>query len=72
MVELIAALEAALATGINPISAIKEATGYSLEQLAVTSGLATSELAELEAGAVDSDKLARLASALGLPSGTLD
>lgn len=69
MVELIATLEAALVAGINPISAIKEATGYSLEQLAVISGLATSEIAELEAGDADPAKLARLGTALGLPAG---
>ncbi len=68
MVEIIAAIEAALAAGINPVTAIKDATGYNLEELAVTSGLAISELAELETGDLDPAKLIRLTSALGLPS----
>lgn len=61
-------LETALASDVNPITAIRGATGYSLEQLAVTSGLATSELAEMEAGQPNADKLARLTSTLGLAS----
>ncbi len=72
MVEIVDAIAAALSAGANPIAAIREATGYTLEQLAVTSGLAITELAELEAGAnADPAKLARLASALGLPEGTV-
>ena len=67
MVEIIDAVAAALATGTNPATAIREASGYSLEQLAVTSGLAISEIMGLEAGETDPAKLARLASALGLP-----
>lgn len=71
MVELIEAVTAALSSGANPVTAIREATGYTMEQLAVTSGLAEVELAELEAGEADQAKLARLAHALGLPEGVV-
>jgi hypothetical protein len=67
MAELIEAITAALSSGTNPVTAIREATGYTIEQLAVTSGLAEAELTDLEAGDVDQTKLVRLASALGLP-----
>lgn len=71
MVELIDAISTALSAGTNPVTAIRDAFGYSLEDLAVTSGLAITELAELEAGGADPLKLARLASALGLPEGVV-
>lgn len=72
MVEVVDTIVAALSAGANPIAAIREATGYTLEQLAVTSGLAMTELTEIEAGTTsDPAKLARLASALGLPEGTV-
>lgn len=71
MAELIEAITAALSSGTNPVTAIREATGYTIEQLAVTSGLAETELTDLEAGDVDQTKLARLASALGLPEGVV-
>ena len=67
MLELVDTISAALSAGTNPVTAMRHAFGYSLEELAVTSGLATSELAELEAGDANPAKLARLASALGLP-----
>lgn len=72
MIELITAIEAALSTGTNPITAIKDATGYTLEQLAVTSGLTTTEIAAMESGIGDPERLARLTESLGLPSGTID
>lgn len=73
MIEVVEAITAALSSGVNPVTAIRDATGYTLEQMAVTSGLATSELMELETG-VDSDlsKLSRLATALGLPDGVIE
>lgn len=67
MLELVDSISAALSAGTNPVTAMRDAFGYSLEELAVTSGLATSELVELENGDADPAKLARLASALGLP-----
>ncbi|MBX9452624.1 MAG: helix-turn-helix domain-containing protein [Neoaquamicrobium sediminum] len=67
MAELIEAITVALSSGTNPVTAIREATGYTIEQLAVTSGLAEAELVDLEAGSVDQVRLTRLASALGLP-----
>jgi transcriptional regulator with XRE-family HTH domain len=67
MAELIEAITVALSSGTNPVTAIREATGYTIEQLAVTSGLAEAELVDLEAGTVDQARLTRLASALGLP-----
>lgn len=64
------AVTAALAADGDIIAAIREATGYTLEQLSVVSGLADVEIAELEAGAADASKLTRLLSALGLPPTT--
>lgn len=61
------AVTAALAADGDIIAAIREATGYTLEQLSVVSGLADVEIAELEVGAADASKLTRLLSALGLP-----
>jgi transcriptional regulator with XRE-family HTH domain len=64
------AVSAALSSGANPVTALREASGYTIEQLAVVSGLATSEIVELEGGIdTDSTKVARLAAALGLPEG---
>ena len=71
MNEIIDAINSALASGMNPATAIRVAFNYTLDELAVTSGLAISELVHLEAGNVDAEKLARLASALGLPDGTV-
>lgn len=68
MVEIINEISAALSAGVNPVTAIRQATGYSIEQLAIASGLAESELAALEVDTgTDISKLARLAAALGLP-----
>lgn len=72
MNEMIEAINAALAAGINPVTAIRAAFNYTLDELAVTSGLAISELVHLEAGNIDAEKLTRLASALGLPDGTVN
>ncbi len=46
---------------------LREAAGYTLEQLAITCGLTIDELAALEAGADhDPGKLQRIAASLGL------
>jgi len=68
MVTVLDTVTAALSSGINPIAALREITGYSLEQLSVASGFALSDLADLEtANTVDPDALGRITSALGLP-----
>jgi len=69
MIEIVEAINAAIATGTNPVTAIREAFNYTLEELAVTSGLATQELAELEAAIPDETALSRIEAALGLPAG---
>lgn len=63
---------AAVAAGTNIVRALRESTGYSIEQLALTCGLAIGEISAIEAGS-DSDpgKLRRIASALGLPEQAL-
>lgn len=59
---------AAIAAGANAVTAIREAMGYSIEDLAVTCGLAVDELTDMESGDIaDDDKLRRIASALGFP-----
>jgi len=68
MIEIMDAIHTALSSGTNPVTAMRDAFGYSLEQVAVASGLATSELAEMEAGDIDPRKLARVAASLGLPA----
>lgn len=62
------AVSTALAAGANVITAIREATGYSVEDLAITSGLAVDELSALEHGNdTDTEKLRRIASPFGVP-----
>lgn len=65
MNELAEAVSLALASGENVIAAIRAASGYTIEQLSIATGLAESELVEIEAG-IDTTHLARLLSALGL------
>ncbi len=58
---------AAVAAGTNIVRALRETMGYSVEELALTCGLATSEISAIEAGDdADPGKLRRLANALGL------
>ena len=68
MIEFADAVTAALTANENVVTAIRAASGYTVEQLAVLSGLADVEIAELEAGMADTTKLARLLAALGLSS----
>lgn len=50
----------------NPIAELRRATGYSLEQLSIASGLTEIEIAKLESGEMtDGAKLARLMAAVG-------
>lgn len=50
------------------ISSARKATGYTLEQLAITSGLTTAEISAIENGReTEEAKIRRLASALRIP-----
>ncbi|MDL2401995.1 helix-turn-helix domain-containing protein [Rhizobium mayense] len=50
------------------VKAARETVGYSIEDLAVTCGLANDEIMEIEDGAdIDPAKLRRIATALQLP-----
>ena len=63
---------AAVMAGTNIVRAIRQSVGYSIDELALTSGLATSEISAMEAGTdADPGKLRRIASALGLPEQAL-
>ncbi|NMA97528.1 MAG: helix-turn-helix transcriptional regulator [Phyllobacteriaceae bacterium] len=67
MAAIVESITAALSSGVNVITALRDAYGYSIEDLSTTSGLAVAEVAELEAGTINPEKLARLTSSLGLP-----
>lgn len=68
MVTIVETIADLLAAGVNPITALRDATGYTLDQIAVASGFALSDLTALEDGAsVDAETLSRITSALGLP-----
>ncbi|MBI1621578.1 helix-turn-helix domain-containing protein [Aquamicrobium zhengzhouense] len=67
MAAIVESITAALSSGVNVITALRDAYGYSIEDLSTTSGLAVAEVAELEAGNINPEKLARLTSSLGLP-----
>jgi transcriptional regulator with XRE-family HTH domain len=63
---------AAIAAGANIVRALRESKGYAVEELAVTCGLAITEIAAIEAGNdADPGKLRRIANALGLPEQAL-
>ena len=63
---LLETIDSALAAGVNPVAVLREATGYSLERIAIASGLALADLTAIEAGAsVDGETLTRMAAALG-------
>jgi transcriptional regulator with XRE-family HTH domain len=62
------AISAAIASGTNVLKALREAIGYSVEDLAIASGLALSEIDEIESGqSSDPAMLRRIATALQLP-----
>lgn len=71
MIEYTEAVTAALTAGENVIAVIRDASGYSVEQLSILSGLAVPEIADLEAGRSDPSNLGRLLAALGLPTDNL-
>ena len=63
---------AAIAAGVNAVKAIREAHGYSIDDLAVTCGLSASEIIGIENGEdTDPGRLRRIAAALRLPEGVL-
>lgn len=65
-------IAAAIASGRNALTAIRETIGYSLEELSLACGLSTAEIRDLENGAAfESSKIRRIESALLLPEGTL-
>jgi transcriptional regulator with XRE-family HTH domain len=54
------------------LKAIRETKGYSIEELSLTCGLSTSEIADIESGKdTDPSKLRRIAAALQLPETAL-
>ncbi|WP_442581362.1 helix-turn-helix domain-containing protein [Mesorhizobium sp. ASY16-5R] len=62
------AVAASVAAGTNIVRALRESMGYSIEDLAVTCGLAIDEISAIEAGEdADPARLHRIASSLGLP-----
>ena len=62
------AVSAAVAAGSNALRAVRESIHYSVEDLAIASGLARSEIDEIENGNfADEAKLRRIANALKLP-----
>lgn len=67
-----AAIGAGLDVGSNPVRDVREARGYSVEDLAVTCGLSVDEITAIENGEdADPDRLRRIASSLGLPETVL-
>jgi len=67
MVTIVDTLTASLSSGVNPITALREATGYSLDQIAIASGLSVSDLSDFESkGIMDTQTLDRITSALGV------
>lgn len=65
-------ITAAVMAGTNIVRAIRESVGYSVDELALTCGLAINEISAMEAGTdADPGKLRRIAGALGLPEQAL-
>ncbi len=65
-------ITAAVAAGTNIVKALRESFGYSIEELALTCGLAIDEIGAIEAGEdAEPTRLRRIASALGLPQDAL-
>lgn len=63
-----AAVAAAIAAGVNAVKAIREARGYSIDDMAVTCGLSVSEIVEIESGGdANPDRLRRIAAVFRLP-----
>jgi transcriptional regulator with XRE-family HTH domain len=63
----------AISNGTPVIRAYREHLGYTVEDIAVTSGLTTEEIEKIEAGhRFEKGYRDRLARALGLPEGMFD
>jgi len=63
---------AAVVAGTNVVKALREHVGYSIEDLALTCGLAISEISAIEAGEDDDpSRLRRVAVALRVPEQAL-
>lgn len=63
---------AAVDAGANIVRTIRDSVGYSIEEQALTCGLAVSEIADLESdNDADPIKLRRIAAALRLPKNIL-
>ena len=70
--ELPEPVAAAVAAGTNIVKALRESVGYSVDELALTCGLAIGEISAIEAGEnADPGRLRRIAIALGLPEQAL-
>jgi hypothetical protein len=68
MIDNVDAVAAAIATGVNAVRAIQDASGYNLEQLSIVSGLSELELIDLEASDADRVNAGRLLHAFGIPT----
>ena len=67
-----AAIGAGVDAGSNPVRDVREARGYSAEDLAVTCGLSVDEITAIENGEdADPGRLRRIASSLGFPDTAL-
>lgn len=63
---------AAIAGGTNIVTALRQSVGYSVDELALTCGLAVGEISAIESGAdANPGRLRRIAAALGLPEHVL-
>lgn len=70
--ELPESVATAVTAGANIVTALRESVGYSIEDLAVTCGLAIGEISAIEAGEnAELSQLRRIATALGLPDEAL-
>ena len=59
-------------SGYSALRAVRETRGYSIEELSLTCGLSTNEIADIESGRdTDPSKLRRIAMALQVPEGVL-
>ena len=55
----------------SAVAQARETVGYTIDQLAVTTGLTAEELTAIERGeGIDAPRLQRIAAALGLPATT--
>lgn len=68
MADMIETTASAITAGVNLVKMIKEKFGYTIEDLAVASGLTVEELNGIETGQdAEPTKLHRIAHSVGLP-----